>query len=484
MSGLCWVEMAEIDPQTWNELKERIAKGLTRFVAIWGERSERGPAAHLALRRHGEMPVEVSSLAAPALHFPSVGAARPAAILMERAMFDIHGLIADGSADTRPWLDHGKWTNSRDPRPYAFKPVFGEGVHQIPVGPVHAGTIESGHFRFSVNGETIIRLEARLGYTHKGVLQRMRGASIDHAARLAGRVSGDSTCAYGFSFAQAVEQALGVEPPPRASALRGVMAELERIANHLGDFGAICNDGGFPLLNAHGAMLRERVLRLSAACFGHRLMMDRIVPGGIATDLAGEDTAKIDRELAFVRDRFERLVEIYEKTASLQDRTVGAGRLDPSLAGILGCGGYVGRASGQVFDARRDMAYGPYRDLPFTVPCRDAGDVDARVRIRIDEIRQSVAMIRRLLADLPAGAVRVPLPRWPEAREGCALIEGFRGDIFAFVRIGNGCVEDVFLRDPSWFLWPALEAAIADNIVADFPLCNKSFNATYSGCDL
>ena len=484
MSGLCWVEMAEIDLQTWNELTERIAQGLARFVAIWGAPSEHRPILNLALRKNGETPLEVSSLAVPTSHFPSIGAFHPAALLMERAMFDMHGLVADGSPDTRPWLDHGNWPNSRASLPYTFKPVFGEGVHQIPVGPVHAGTIEPGHFRFSVNGETIVRLEARLGYTHKGVLDRMRGASIDHAARLAARLSGDSTCAYGFSFAQAVERALEVEPPPRATALRGVMAELERIANHLGDFAAICNDSGFPLLNTHGAMLRERVLRLSAVCFGHRLMMDRILPGGIATDLASEDAARIDRELASVRARFEPLVEIYEKTASLQDRTVGTGRLDPGLAGILGCGGYVGRASGQIFDSRRDMAYKPYHDLPFTVPCRDTGDVDARVRIRIEEIRQSVAIVHHLLSDLPDGAVRVPLPRFPEAREGCVLIEGFRGDIFAFVRLRDGRIEDVFLRDPSWFLWPALEAAIADNIVADFPLCNKSFNAAYSGCDL
>lgn len=476
--------MAAVDLLTWKKAAAEIGRGQLRLVAIWGEVSDYGPFVHLATRRKGVAAAEVISLAVPDRRFPSIGVHQPAAILMERAMFDMHGLVADGLPDARPWLDHGTWPASRVTQPYIFKPVIGEGVHQIPVGPVHAGTIEPGHFRFSVNGETIVRLEARLGYAHKGTLNLMRRASIDHAAKLAARISGDSTCAYSFAFARAVEQALGVEAPPRAQVLRGLMAELERLANHLGDFGAICNDAGFPLLNAHGAMLRESMLRLSFACFGHRLMMDRIVPGGVSIDLANNDTTKINNELTTVLARFERLVEVYEKTASLQDRTVGTGRLAPAVAGMLGCGGYVGRASGQLFDARRDMAYAPYHDLQLKVPCLDAGDADARVRIRIEEVKESIAAIRSLLQNLPGGALHAPLSPSAQAREGWATVEGFRGDIFSYVRIRNGLLEDVFLRDPSWFLWPALEIAIEGNIVADFPLCNKSFNASYSGCDL
>ncbi|WP_298223039.1 NADH-quinone oxidoreductase subunit C [Acidocella sp.] len=476
--------MTAVDLQTWEKKAAEIGQGLSRFVAIWGDASGYCPFVHLATRRKGASSAEVINLAAPDRRFPSIGAHQPAAILMERAIFDMHGLIADGLPDTRPWLDHGTWPGSRATKPYKFKPVNGDGIHQIPVGPVHAGTIEPGHFRFSVNGETIVRIEARLGYTHKGTLKLMRRASIDHAAKLTARISGDSTCAYSFAFALAVEQALGVEAPARAQILRGVMAELERLANHLGDFGAICNDAGFPLLNAHGAMLRERMLRLCAACFGHRLMMDLIVPGGVTADLAHGDEAKIDRELTIVSTQFERIVEVYEKTASLQDRTVGTGRLDPAVAELLGCGGYVGRASGQTFDARRDMAYAPYHDLHFGVPCRDIGDADTRVRVRIEEVRQSSAIILALLRELPDGPIQSPRPPSTSPREGNAIVEGFRGDVFSYVRISNGCIEDVFLRDPSWFLWPALETAIEGNIVADFPLCNKSFNASYSGCDL
>ncbi len=283
--------------------------------------------------------------------YPSIGRHHPGAILMERALQDASGLRAEGLPDPRPWLDHE--------RDFAFLPAEGEGLHRIPVGPIHAGTIEPGHFRFTVNGETIVRLEARLGYTHKGTLGLMRGATPDAASRLAGRVSGDSTVAYAWAFARAVEAALGVVVPiaraveaalgvvvpKRASVLRGVMAELERLANHAGDFGAICNDAGFPLINAHAGALRETILRQAEACFGHRLMMDRIVPGGVAADLVPASAASLLAELPSWRGRFERLVELYGKTASLQDRVVGAGRLDPDLARRLGCGGYVGRAA-------------------------------------------------------------------------------------------------------------------------------------------
>ncbi len=446
------------------------------FVGLWAERGAEGNVVHMAKRHSDRAAVSVISLPVADLRYPSVGAHHPGAILLERALQDQHGLVADGLPDPRPWLNHDA--------PYRFRPAIGSGVHQLAVGPVHAGTIEPGHFRFSVNGETIVRLEVRLGYAHKGTLDLMRGAPPDHATRLAGRISGDTTVAYAYAFSQAVEMALGVDVPPRAVALRGIMAELERLTNHWGDFGAICNDAGFPLLNAHAAVLRERVLRLAQGCFGHRLMMDRIVPGGVSTDLVGKDAGVLRAAIAEYADRFERLVELYDNTASLQDRVVSTGRLHSALAKRLGCGGYVGRAAGQDFDARRAMAYPPYDRLTLGVPSLITGDVDARVRVRIAEIRQSCGLILTLLEDMPEGDLSCELPRNTATSSGNALVEGFRGDIFAHVRLRDGLVEDAFLRDPSWFLWPALEAAIEGNIVADFPLCNKSFNAAYSGCDL
>ena len=423
--------------------------------------------------------VVVLSLDCPGGSYPSVGALHAPAIRLERAARDLFGLDPVGLPDMRPWLLHGA-----NPTAYPFLPVEGEGLHQIPVGPVHAGIIEPGHFRFTADGETVVRLEQRLGYVHKGIDHLMHGATLEHAARLAGRTSGDSTVAYAFAFARAVEAALGIEPPPRALWLRGVMAELERIANHLGDFGAICNDASFSIMLAHCGMLRERVLRCAAACFGHRLMMDCIVPGGVAADLTTDGDAAIRSLIDEIRARLPALVELYDKTASLQDRTVGTGILSTELARRFGAGGYVGRASGRDFDARRSIGYAPYDRLRFDVPVLNEGDVNARVWIRIREIDQSMSLIEQMLNDLPAGEVRVTgEPRGPG--EGIALAEAFRGDVLVWLRLdAAGRIDRCHLRDASWFQWPLLEVAINGNIVADFPLCNKSFNCSYSGHDL
>jgi len=313
----------------------------------------------------------------------------------------------------------------------------------------------------------------------------MHGASIAQAARLAGRTSGDSTVAYAFAFASAVEAAFGIVAPPRAVWLRGVMAELERIANHLGDFGAICNDASFSIMLAHCGMLRELVLRCAAACFGHRLMMDCIVPGGVATDLSNHGMSLIRSLVSEVRSRLAPLVELYDATASLQDRTVGTGILSAELARRFGAGGYVGRASGRSFDARRSIGYAPYQQLRFEVPVRHDGDVNARIWIRIKEIEQSLSMIPQMLDRLPAGNIRAEWDAPGGGGEALALIEAFRGDVLVWLRIDpDGHIDRCHLRDASWFQWPLLEVAIEGNIVADFPLCNKSFNCSYSGHDL
>ncbi|HYS46493.1 MAG TPA: nickel-dependent hydrogenase large subunit, partial [Rhizomicrobium sp.] len=411
---------------------------------------------------------------------------------LERTIHDLFGLEPRNAPDLRPWLDHGRWglrhplgaqVAETDAKPYAFLTAEGESLHQIAVGPVHAGIIEPGHFRFHANGEAIVRLEERLGYAHKGVEALMRDADLAQAAKLAGRVSGDSTVAYATAFARAAEAALGIDVPARAHWLRGLMAELERLANHLGDIGAICNDASFSLMLAHCAVLRERVLRASDACFGHRLMRDCVVPGGTAVDLAVGNIAVLRALLAEIRQRFPALVELYDSTASLQDRTVTTGILNPHLAQQFGAGGFVGRASGRAFDARRALPYPPYDRLAFEVPVLQEGDVNARVWIRVREVEQSLSLIEQILARLPAGAIRAEVPH--RAGEGMAMVEGFRGDILAWVRLDcEARIARCHLRDPSWFQWPLLEAAIEGNIVADFPLCNKSFNCSYSGCDL
>jgi Ni,Fe-hydrogenase III large subunit len=427
--------------------------------------------------------------------FPSVAAFHPPAARLERTIQDLFGYEPVGAPDQRPWLDHGRWPVrhplgrrtpvSGEAAPYAFLAAEGEGLHQIPVGPAHAGIIEPGHFRFAASGETIVRLEERLGYVHKGVEAPMAGAPLDRAARLAARTSGDSTVAYSIAFARAVENALNIPVPARAIWLRPLMAELERLANHFGDIGAICNDAAFALIHAHTAVLRERVLRAAETCFGHRLMMDLVVPGGIGVDLTNYGQRRLQELFATIRDAFPPLVELYDKTASLQDRMMGTGRLRPELADQFGAGGVVGRASGRSFDARRNFPYPPYDQLRFEIPTLAEGDVNARVWIRIREVEQSLGLIDQILDGAPSGEIRVEVSGANESREGLALVEGFRGDILAWVRLDADCaVERCLLRDPSWFQWPLLEAVVEGNIVADFPLCNKSFNCSYSGHDL
>jgi Ni,Fe-hydrogenase III large subunit len=351
---------------------------------------------------------------------------------------------------------------------------------------VHAGIIEPGHFRFTASGETVVRLEERLGYVHRGIERLMSGNTIEAAASLAGRVSGDSTVAYAFAFARAVEAATGCGVSSRAEALRAVMAELERIANHLGDIGAICNDAAFALMLAHLAVLRERVLRAAMTAFGHRLMMDAIVPGGVACDLSSAGANEIRTVLRLIEESAPRLLQLYDNTTSLQDRTATTGVLSDELVKQFGAGGFVGRASGRDFDCRRHPGYAPYDRLAFDVPVRRDGDVNARRWIRVREIEQSIRLIRQMLEALPDGPVRAGSNSLIASGpcEGASLVEGFRGDIFVWLRLDGGKVARCHLRDPSWFQWPLLEAAIEGNIVADFPLCNKSFNCSYAGHDL
>jgi len=484
-----------VTEDAWRRCASELGAGNATLLGYWSD----GEAVHMALVEPAASPAEarspfVVSLPCPDGHYPSIASGHLPALRLERAIRDLFGLAPDGLPDARPWLDHGRWgvryprgarqETSADGLDYTFLPVEGPPMHQVAVGPVHAGIIEPGHFRFTANGEAVVRLEQRLGFTHKGTESLMAGAPVERAAKLAGRVSGDSTVAYALAFARAVESATGLDVPPRAVWLRAVMAELERLANHLGDIGAICNDAAFALMHAHCGALRERVLRTADACFGHRLMMDRIIPGGVVSDIDKNGAASISGLIADVRQHFPELVELYENTTSLQDRTVTTGSLDPDLARQYGAGGYVGRAAGRNFDARRWPGYAPYRELTFEVPVRSEGDVDARVWIRIDEVYQSLSILEQCLARLPSGPVLVgSLGAGPG--EGISLVEGFRGDIMAWVRVNrDGTIARCHLREPSWFQWPLLEAVVEDNIIADFPLINKSFNCSYSGHDL
>jgi Ni,Fe-hydrogenase III large subunit len=479
-----------VGEEAWCSVSERLAAGSRVLLGLWGD----GAEVHMAVLDEGAGAVAVLSIACPQGRYPSVGRLHPPALRLERALRDLYGIEPVGLPDPRPWLDLGFWDivhplgKRRDAAggrtPYPFLPSEGEGLHQIPVGPVHAGIIEPGHFRFTANGETVVRLEQRLGYVHKGIEALMAGATLERAARLAGRTSGDSTVAYALAFAHAVEAALTIAVPARAVYLRALMAELERLANHLGDIGAICNDASFSLMHAQCGILRERVLRACDACFGHRLMMDVVRPGGVGRDVGAEGLGQVSLLLREIRRVFPQLIELYDNTASLQDRTATTGIVSGELVRQFGAGGYVGRASGRAFDARKQPGYDPYPHLAFEVPVLAAGDVYARVWIRIREIEQSLALIDAIIGRLPGGAILSDAESTARSGEGLGFAEAFRGDVLAWTRIADGRVVRCHLRDPSWFQWPLLEAAIEGNIVADFPLCNKSFNCSYSGHDL
>jgi len=461
-----------LDGRGWLGLLAQLAQEDWTLVALFAD----GTDIHLALRDEGDGTHALARYAAPSRRFPSIGRVRPGAIRLERAIRDLHGIEAEEAPDLRPWLDHGRGA-------YSFLPAEGEGVHQIPVGPVHAGIIEPGHFRFHANGELIVRLEGRLGYVHKGIEGLAVGRTPDEAAPLAARVSGDSTVAHAIAFAAAVERALAQSVPPRAIVLRALMAEVERIANHLGDFGAICNDAAFTLIHAHATTARERVLQAAETCFGHRLMMDSVVPGGVTVDLLPEGVTRLLRLVDETERTLTYLFRIYDNKPSLLDRTVSTGVTLSELVHRFGVGGFVGRAAGRAVDARKSPGYAPYDELDFEVPLSIEADVHARLLIRVQEMHQSFRLVRQMLERMPGGEVRAALAAG--SGEGTALIESFRGDIFAYVRLdADGRVARYHPRDPSWFQWPLLEACVENNIVADFPLCNKSFNCSYAGHDL
>jgi Ni,Fe-hydrogenase III large subunit len=474
--------------EAWRAMAASLgAPGAPSLLALWADTAR----VHALLHEAGGGWL-VASLGVADGRYPALSPHCPPATWFERMIRDFWGHDAEGGRDGRPWLEHGRWPvtaplSIRPPvrqslaEPAEFLAVEGEDIHQIVLGPVHEDIVESGHFRLSALGEAVVRLEIGLGWLHKGTLALMRGKSPRAAARFAARLSGDSTVAHSLAFAHAAEAATGAEVPPRAAALRAVMAELERMANHLGDCGAIAGTAGFAILSARSCWHREAVLRAAAVAFGHRLMMDAVVPGGVSADLGPGGGEAILRALVLLAKELPELVQACD-SSSLADRMVGTGVVTPALAAAFAAGGFIGRASGRGFDARRTPGYAPYDRLAFAVPVLEAGDVDARVRVRLAELGESVLLVRALLADLPEGDVAVPLPQ--ATGEGIGWTEGFRGDIWHWLRLDGGQIAAVFMRDPSWLQWPLLEAAMVGSAVADFPLCNRSFNCSHSGVDL
>jgi Ni,Fe-hydrogenase III large subunit/Ni,Fe-hydrogenase III component G len=493
----------QLDVEDWGNAARVAASFGCRWAGVWGDTA----GEHIVLRAcvvyQGDYLVLRTDVPLTQPILPSHTPHYPGADRMERHLQDMFGIAFSDHPDPRRWTRHKAWPADQYPlrnefpvsglspkrtpadSDYAFVQVLGNGVYEIPVGPVHAGIIEPGHFRFHVVGEEVLRLEARLGYVHKGIEKIAIGRDANALVRLAARISGDSTVAHSWAACMALERAAKVHVPPRALALRAILAERERIANHLGDIGAICNDVAFAFAHMQFSRLREDLLRSNQVLFGHRLLMDRIVPGGVTCDLDDAALALLRTQLDTLTQAVNGLCAILDDHPSLEDRLVAAGILQLDLAKRLGVLGYVAKASGQDLDVRRDHTYAPYDHLSVESPCLSAGDVAARVQVRATEIRQSLSLLQQLFDSLPAGNIQTPWPVSVAASAGMGMLEGWRGEIISYVRVDeDGKVLRFFARDPSWFNWPALEQLIHGNIVADFPVCNKSVNGSYSGSDL
>jgi Ni,Fe-hydrogenase III large subunit/Ni,Fe-hydrogenase III component G len=507
MPGAARAWRAAVDARQWREGCAAAAAGGGRLAALWAsdDRDRAGAFTVSALLAvfEGLVCLELAvPEASPA--YPDLADLFPCAARMQRAAADLLGVravtAAGGVRDARGWLRHGAWRADRYPLRrdapdagasadgdgrYAFVAVSGEGVHEIPVGPVHAGTIEPGHFRFSIVGERVLRLEERLGYKHKGIEKRFAGMTVDEGARLAGRISGDSTVAYAWAYAMALEAITATTPAPRALHLRALLLERERIANHLGDLGYLGNDCGLAFGFAQFWRLKEDLLRLNAEAFGHRYLMDRIVPGGVATDVAPAAAAAMLAEADRLDAELRELRAIYYDHSGLQDRCINCGRLQPRTAALLGVVGLAARASGHATDARAFPGYAPYGELAPRVASHRNGDVAARIVVRFEEIFESLRLQRRILETLPQGPTRLAPGAAPAGALGIGWVEGWRGEVIVALEAdGAGHVRRCHPHDPSWQNWPALEHAVIGNIVPDFPLINKSFNLSYAGADL
>jgi len=482
-----------------------------RLVAIWGaeagchdqDAGKKGALyAYMAFahpeHRHSLLRTE---LAADAPELPSISGHYIAACRMERHMQDMFGIHIADIPDPRPWVRHEHWPrdayplrsnfDAQAPLPveahgdYAYVQSGSAGVYEIPVGPVHAGIIEPGHFRFLAVGEQILNMEARLGYVHKGIERAMQDKPAEACIRIAARTSGDSAVAHAWAFAQACEYAGEIDVPRRASFIRAVLCERERIANHIGDIGAVCNDAAFAFMLHQMHRLREDMARLHLELFGHRLLMDTLIPGGVRVDPDERAIGLLRKQTLAIASEVEHLRAIYADHPSIQGRVIGSGVVTVEDAQDIGLLGYVGRASGHYPDERIEEAYAPYDELEVKVPQGRLGDVATRVWVRFEEIAESSRLISELLEKIPEGPIVANwLPPEPGV-SGFAAIEGWRGEIATWVRFGEGGrIDRCFVRDPSAINWLGLELAVREVPVPDFPLNNKSFNCSYSGNDL
>jgi Ni,Fe-hydrogenase III large subunit/Ni,Fe-hydrogenase III component G len=496
----------EIRLLDWEHAAEEAKRLQMRFVAVWAaeggcHEQDQGLYAYMAFahpdHRHALLRTRLrdgqEEVASIAKHY--IAAQR-----MERHMRDMFGIHIKNLSDERQWIKHEHWPDDAHPLchafageqtmpqqegQYPFVQSGSAGVYEIPVGPVHAGIIEPGQFRFLAVGEQILNMEARLGFVHKGIEKAMQGQTAAAGIRLAARVSGDSTVAHSWAFAQACEYAADCMVPERARWLRGVLCERERMANHIGDIGAICNDAAFAFMHMQMQRLREDMARLHRELYGHRLLMDTLVPGGVVHDLNANQREQLHQQTREIAEEVAHLRHVYGEAPSIQQRVVGSGVVSKEAAQDLGLLGYAGRASGHCPDERIEEAYPPYNSLDVAPVLGHGGDVSARVWVRFEEIAASAQLIQTMLMALPEGDIATPWQAPEAGVSGFAAIEAWRGEIACWLRFGErGLIDRYFVRDPSVINWLGLELAVREVPVPDFPLNNKSFNCSYSGADL
>jgi Ni,Fe-hydrogenase III large subunit/Ni,Fe-hydrogenase III component G len=419
----------------------------------------------------------------------------------EREIRDMFGLIAQGHPDLRRLVRHEHWPKGAHPLKkdfawdtvlqrqqgeYMFRHIEGEGVFEVPVGPIHAGIIEPGHFRFSVAGEPIMQLELRHFWKHRGVEKLFEQFRLLDAVPLAERVSGDTTVGHSLAYCQAVETLMGLDVPRRACYLRSLFLELERVHNHLGDVGAICNDTAYALAHAHCSRMKERIMQLNDRITASRFLRGSVRVGGVAADVGGGQLGEIVDELERIEQDFSELEAIIFANASLTDRLETTGVLTERTAWDHAAVGVVARASGIDRDLRRDRPFAAYGDLAVNVAVYRYGDVRARLRVRMDEIHESIRLIKEIHLRIPPGPVLAEPTCTPSPGDwAVSAVEGWRGEILYVVMAGDdGRIHRCKVRDPSFVNWPAIQWAVLGNIIPDFPVINKSFNLSYAGNDL
>ena len=444
----------------------------------------------------------VMKLTENSLSYESITPIVPAAHWYEREMRDMFGIVPAGHPDARPLVMHGMYGNvyplrrdiaaadikkavdfSREDS-YPFMNVKGQGVYEIPVGPVHAGIIEPGHFRFSAVGETIYHLDPRLFFTHKGTEKLFESKSFEEGVKLAERISGVSSFSHSSAYCMAVERMAGMDISPRAKAVRTLLTELERLYNHIGDIGNMCAGTGFAVGYAKGALLKEALMALNARLTGGRYLRGINVIGGVARDIF-EDADEIISALDTVKAGFKGFMEFLLDSVSHVERLEGTGLLSREIALQMGATGPAARASGISDDIRRAHPHLSYGSLIFEAHTFRKGDVYSRMMVRREEVECSFSIIDSLIERRHEGELSIAAGKFPAGGSALGYTEGPRGSIFYWVKAaGDGSPLRVKVRSASFCNWPLISYAIHGNIVPDFPLVNKSFNLSYSGCDL